>query len=127
MMSLKEFIEKYQEEINRRDFEKVYKNSFNLHYTDIGRLTELFYKCGIDPLKYMSEVPEAYAYDLKNIKTINIPDSVTSIGPYVFLGCGKLTDVIYEGTKKQWKAVRKSFDWDSISAIEIIQCIDGEI
>ena len=92
-MNLKDFIKKYREEINNRKFEEVYSLADKeLSYAEVGKLTELLYKCGVDPLKYMSEVPDGYAYN-SNISKIDIPDGVTSIGDFAFEYCTSLTSV----------------------------------
>lgn len=92
-MDLKEFIEKYQEKINNREFEKIYYlANKELLYTGVGKLTELFYKCGVNPLNYMSYVPSGYAHNL-NIYKVTIPNSVTSIGHSAFYNCTSLTSV----------------------------------
>lgn len=93
-MSLREFIEKYQAEINNKKFGEVYSSAGDeLFYEDIGKLTELFYKCRIDPLKYMIEVPKCYAYESR-IKIINIPNNIRGIGIAAFSGCNSLTSII---------------------------------
>lgn len=43
---------------------------------------------------------------VSNITSITIPVSVTSIGNGAFQVCSNLTDVYYEGTEEQWKALR---------------------
>lgn len=44
-----------------------------------------------------------YAFEhCYNLTSIVIPDSVTSIGYYAFYGCTSLTDVYYTGTEEQW-------------------------
>lgn len=116
-MDLRDFIEKYRDEINNKNFEEVYnKIEQYVHiYTMIGKLTDLFYKCGIDPLKYMTYVPKYYAFgssiktiDIPNniksidrgafsncisLTSVNIPDNVTSIGEEAFRGCASLTSI----------------------------------
>ena len=44
-------------------------------------------------------------YNCKNLTSITIPKSVTTIGEGAFSGCNSLKDVYYEGTKTQWNAI----------------------
>lgn len=94
-IDLKEFIEKYKNEINSRLFEKIYSlaTTGELDSSDVGRLTELLYKCKIDPLEYMTKVPIYYAYG-SAIKDIKIPDKITYIGDRAFAFCADLTNVV---------------------------------
>lgn len=93
-IDLKEFIEKYKNEINNRLFEKIYSlaTTGELDSSDVGRLTELLYKCKIDPLEYMTKVPIYYSYG-SAIKDIKIPDKIISIGKQAFAFCSDLTSV----------------------------------
>ena len=113
-MELEDFIKKYKIEINALDFGEVYRLA-NLSLSNVGKLTELFYKLGVDPLKTLDYVPEYFLFassitsfvipdhikriengafnscaDLINIK---IGDSVASIGFLAFSGCSALTSV----------------------------------
>lgn len=94
-IDLKEFIEKYKNEINNRLFEKIYSltTAGELGQSDIGKLTELFYTCGIDPLEYLKNVPYCYAYG-SALKDIKIPDRIISIGKRAFAFCADLTNVV---------------------------------
>ena len=93
-INLKDFIKKYRAEINNRKFEEIYSlANEKLNVLDIGELTELFYKCGVDPLKYMNRVPKSYVLN-SSLKTINIPSNIVSLGSGAFGLCISLTNVI---------------------------------
>ena len=77
------------------------------------------YAVAIGNAKYLShiDIPETYnekavteiAYlgfeDAQNLKSINIPNSVTTIGNSAFSSCSKLKDVYYTGSEEEWKAI----------------------
>lgn len=55
-------------------------------------VTELFLEMGINPLLYVSKVPEGFAFQL-DITHIDIPNGITRIGSGAFDGCNKLTSI----------------------------------
>jgi hypothetical protein len=85
-----------------------------------------------------------------SLKSIVIPENVVSIEDYAFYKCSDLTSVIlprglktigvsafgrckdllvieYQGTKAEWEAIEKHYDWDKESSISAVSCIDGVI
>lgn len=92
-MDIQEFIKNHRDEINSQSFENVYDNVLDsLSINNLGKFTELLYKCGIDPLEHMTKIPVGFAYR-SSLKNIKIPSNVTSIGNYAFSGCTSLTGV----------------------------------
>jgi hypothetical protein len=61
------------------------------------------------------------------IESINIPSSVTHIGTQAFYLCGSLKCINYDGAIEEWNAVAKANDWDGQSSNYTIYCTDGEI
>ena len=62
------------------------------------------------------------------LTSITIPDRVTSIGKSIFTNCNNLKEITFNGTVKQWNAIKKAFMW-SYGAPENIKiiCKDGEV
>ena len=48
-----------------------------------------------------------------SLTSITIPDSVTSIGGDAFSYCSSLTTINYRGTKEEWNAITKGYNWNS--------------
>ena len=72
-------------------------------------------------LKYI----EYYAFaDCYNLESVNIPSQITQLID-TFYNCKSLTDVTFEGTKQQFKAIKKSNMWRKCSGIKEIICSDG--
>ena len=63
--------------------------------------------------------------DCTSLTSMTIPDSVTSIDTRAFSGC--TTDITYTGTKAQWKAIMKNWQWDFNIPNYVIHCTDGDI
>ena len=62
-----------------------------------------------------------------SLVSINIPISVRNIEYSAFCGCKSLTSITYQGTKLQWRAIKKGDDWCCNSALKMIRCTDGNI
>lgn len=61
-------------------------------YPDIGSFTQILLDLDIDPLDYMSEIPNGYlTYAV--VKSVDIPDHITSIGKSAFRRCNGLTSI----------------------------------
>ena len=64
--------------------------------------------------------------DCTSLTRVTIPASVTSIGQQAFSGCTALTTIYYEGTRAEWDAVDRGWDWiDDESAVRIV-CDDDD-
>ena len=68
----------------------------------------------------------AFSY-CKSLSSIVIPESVTSIGYYAFRGCTSITSINFGGTKAQWNAITKDYDWDLNTGDYTVYCTDAEI
>ncbi len=66
-------------------------------------------------------------YDCDGLTSIVLPDSVTSIGENAFNGCRSLVNVNFQGTKAQWDAIHKGYDWDAGIYGYTVHCNDGDI
>ena len=87
---LKKLIQKYEEELNKRNFGIIYDH-INLWYLKVA-FTALLLKNNINPLEYMNEIPSCFAYEL-NLKEFVIPDSIMSIGSEAFKSCTSLSSI----------------------------------
>ena len=92
---LQDILQENKELLNTYDFKKLYdvanKSLMNTSMY-ISNLTYLLMVAGIDPLKYMDEVPVCFAQEL-NIKEFIIPDGIKFIGDNAFARCDILTSI----------------------------------
>ena len=47
------------------------------------------------------------------LKSVTIPNSVTSIGKNAFYGCTALKNIYFTGTEEQWNNIIKGSDWNT--------------
>lgn len=59
----------------------------------------------------VTSIEEDAFFGCKNLTEVIIPDSVTSIENDAFENCKNLKTIHYAGTKDQWNAIEKAFDW----------------
>lgn len=149
-----ELMKDNKELIDHEDWEEVYKNvcsdclRTSHGFVYIGLFTEEIIDCGVNPLEYMSTVPEYFLYmsrvdktpnipqDIKkicsrafayceHIESVNIPISVVEIGLNAFLNCTNLKDIYYDGTLEQFRNIKLDEHWISGTKLEvIIHCKD---
>ena len=75
----------------------------------------------------LSNIEFGTFYNCSNLTRIVIPKNVTDISSSAFTNCNKLTSISYDGTKDQWKTIKKGYGWDSQTGKYIIYCLDGYI
>ena len=116
-----------QDLLNNNNFKELYNliDKQNIGIDVTGKLTDLLYNIGIDPLKYMDIVPDFFAWR-SNRDHFNIPDTINYIGRGAFDCCYNLKDIyIPQGvTKINWatfrdcKSLKEVFIPDSVNSIE---------
>ena len=69
-----------------------------------------------------------YAFEgCTGLTSVTIPDSVTSIGSSAFEYCSGLTSITFNGTKAQWNAISKGYNWKyNVPATKVV-CKDGTV
>jgi hypothetical protein len=62
-----------------------------------------------------------------SLTSVKIPDSMTSIDGWMFYNCSSLTSIHFNGTKAQWAAMEKGGGWDTNTGNYTVYCTDGNI
>ena len=65
--------------------------------------------------------------NVKTLKKLVIPTSVTEIGIFAFLGASALSEIEYEGTIAEWEQVTKKPAWVNTYKTNVVKCSDGEV
>lgn len=81
---IKKFLIEFSDDINNKNFNFVYKKWLFDDIAPVRVLTELFYRSGIDPLKYTSTVPMLYAKDSDKVDSLIIQSNIEAIGIEAF-------------------------------------------
>ena len=88
-------------------------------------LTKYLWESYIHPeTEGLKGIPVRFAAGLVT-ESVVLGNSVKSISNYAFLGCRSLTSLTYNGTKEQWKRVKKGSDW--LDSSRTVHCIDGDL
>ena len=78
----------------------------------------------------ITEIAEYAFYNCKNLESITIPASVKVINDGGLEFCQKLTEINFEGTMAEWKAIEKAGDvsvWEYYVGEYTVKCDDGNI
>ena len=63
-----------------------------------------------------------------NLETVHLPKTLQTLDKEVFAGCFNLSNIIYDGTKSDWKLITKGSRWRTFSnQLRKITCTDGFI
>ena len=97
--------------------------------TSIG--SRAFYNCsGLTSVKIgngVTSIGDLAFRDCSGLTSITIGSGVTSIGFRALDGCSGLTRIDFNGTKAQWKAIKKGNAWSDNTGDFAVYCTDGTI
>ena len=68
----------------------------------------------------------AFGY-CSGLTSVTIGNNVTSINQSAFCGCSGLTSITFKGTKAQWNAIKKGYQWNEDTGNYTVHCTDGDI
>lgn len=83
--TIRKFIKKYASDIDQKQLNFVYQRYLAEEgLNSVKTLTDLFYLSGVDPLKYTSIVPIAYAKESDKVNSVLIPSNIEAISIEAF-------------------------------------------
>lgn len=137
------FLKQHIWDIDNNNFDKVYED----WEKKPDYLTRVLMSSDVNPLPYLSNIPQGFAESLYNIEEViltpitkaiestaflecsnlnylYLPKSIKRIGMHAFLKCPKL-EVEYEGTINDFKNIELYYT--SFDETSVIKCSDGKI
>ena len=83
--AMRKFIKKYAYNIDQKQLDLVYQRCLiEEGFNSVKTLTELFYLSRVNPLKYTSTVPMAYAKESDKVDSMLIPSNIEAISVEAF-------------------------------------------
>lgn len=78
----------------RNDFESLYQYAHKyLFDNDVGLMTQILLKVGYNPLQYLKEIPDSYAWGMSELTTFTIPSHIDVINQSSFKHCRNLKQI----------------------------------
>ena len=66
-------------------------------------------------------------YDCEVLQSVSIGVGVVTIEDNAFENCSALTDIAFQGTKAQWNAIAKGYNWTLNTLATVVHCTDGDV
>ena len=120
---LKDFILKHKEDIDNNEWDKVYANMSTVFR---GDLTSVLSGVSIDPLPYMSKVPEYFA-EGSQINITQIPDNIKNIEEKAFSSCKNLTSITISVTNIGYGAFSNCSNLTGVTISNGVKRIGGYV
>ena len=135
---LKELIKDSEVELYHNDFEAIYNKIHDSYLS--SAFTALLLKNNINPLEYMSSVPDGFMLEITDIKDFVIPNGIKKIEWYAFSWCDfksitipksveiiedsafsncEITDVYYKGPWGGWEDIKIEYDNEELLNAEL--------
>ena len=96
---LKEVIQENLKALNNNDFTTLYKAAYNKDWYS-GKvttlLTELLLDAGINPLEYMTYVPDCWLYTSESVKKVTIPGNIKTVNFHAVSNNISLKELVLE-------------------------------
>lgn len=76
---------------------------------------------------HVEKLGDAAFSNCLNLETIYLHRGIKSIGSNCFFNCARLKRINYEGTKKEWKNIKRGSNWLLKAGTKVVHCADGPI
>ncbi len=114
-------------EICQYAFANTQIKSLTIPHTVTSVENYVCYSCvNLETVRYEGAVIGAFMFSgCTALKNFTIAVTCKEICDNCFNGCNELTLIDYEGSLKDWTAVTKQKNWNSLANLTKVQCLDG--
>ena len=94
--------EKVQNLVDAGNWKAVYDEAAEslMYLSGVGVLTDIVYRSGLDPLKDLKEIPNAFL-SANDVEEFTIPDHIEEIGDFAFASCIMLKNIVLPDNVKK--------------------------
>ena len=114
-------------EIGQYAFANTQIQSLTIPHTVTSVENYVCYACiSLETVRYEGAVIGAFMFSgCTALKNFTVAVTCKEIADNCFCGCNLLTSINYEGSLKDWKAIEKQKNWNSLANLTKVQCLDG--
>ena len=76
---------------------------------------------------HIEKLGDAAFSNCLNLETVKLHKNIKSIGSNCFFNCARLKRINYEGTKQEWKNIKRGSNWLLKAGTKVVYCSDGPI
>ncbi len=96
--------------------------------TSIGAASFMGCTCDVVFAPGRVTIPSTALYGANSVTHVTIPAGVTTISNAAFYNCTSLEQITFGGTKAEWGAITKLYDWKTnVPTSCVVKCSDGEV
>ena len=120
----------YEKASGYLDADEKYVEAHKLYLASKGDYKGIVATYGDTTLYILDGTGYISGYGLSGLATVTelyVPKSLVKFDWGAMQGCTGLTDIYYEGTMDEWRAISKAFFWDSETPDYMVHCSDGEL
>ena len=118
----------YEKASGYPDADEKYVEAHKLYLASKGDYKGIVATYGDTTIRILDGVTVLQGYGMSGLTTVTelyVPKSLVKFDWGAMQGCTGLTDIYYEGTMDEWRAISTAFYWDHETPDYMVHCSDG--